>query len=64
MNVNISNLLEIVCLSESLPFATLICSFHHIMIEITTFSIIKTFISTLFLLLHVEIMSNITLGYV
>ena len=49
MNVNISNLPEIVCVSESLPFATLICSFHH-MIEITTFSIIQRFISTLFLL--------------
>ena len=63
MNVDISNLPEIVCVSESLLFATLICSFHH-MIEVTTFSIIQTFTSTLFLLLHVKIMSNITLGCV
>jgi hypothetical protein len=63
MNVDISNLPEIVCVSESLLFAILICSFHH-MIEITTFSIIQSFISILFLLLHVKIMSNITLGCV
>ena len=62
MNVDIFNLPEIVCVSESLLFATLICSFHH-MIEVITFSIIQRFISTiLFLLLHVKIMSNITLG--